>query len=109
MTVHSTQLGAKQGITTAGYTLYTVPSGKRTIWKGVTIYNASGSAQGVTIEVQLVDGDVIYQTYQLAAAGSDGDSINAQTWVVLNAGDSLAVSIAHNSVAVIVSGAELIL
>lgn len=107
MAVHSTQLGAAAGVTNSGVTLYTVPSGYRTILKGLWIRNDTAAAN--VAEVALVTGaGTIAFLIPLPASPTAGSTTFLSLWVVLNAGDELKFLSAPSTTAdVIASGAQL--
>lgn len=106
MAVHSTQLGAHATVG-ADTTLYTVPAGKRTIWKHALIRNA-GTAQTCAFVLHLGGGVTVNFWFPLAATPAAGSTIQIAPWVVLNAGDSIHFASGSSQTAdVIISGAEL--
>lgn len=107
MTVHSTQLGYNNALGTVLTTLYTAPSGKRTIVKGIQIYNGAAAANQVTVEVTNAGGLVVTFNIHLGATGSATDTQLIDLWMVMNAGDSLKMVAGSAGVRVLVSGAEL--
>lgn len=109
MAVHSTQLGAHTGITTAGVTLYTVPAGKRTIVKSVCFQSHAAASQRVFIVFSSATAGDIALGVTVGAIGSATESMNYECWVVLNAGDKLKVVPVSDNVDAIASGAELVL
>jgi hypothetical protein len=107
MSVHSARLGYDSALGTTGVTLYTVPSGKRTIVKCITAFNATGSANRVLVIGEVSGNNAFVEGLHLAAIGSDGESKTILPWHVLNAGDTIAAVADHSSVSVAVSGTEL--
>jgi arginase family enzyme len=107
MSVHSKQLGTGNGVGTAGSTIYTVPSGKRTIVKSIVLQNNNGSANRVIIGVFFSGGSNVSWGVTLGASASATESLNYATWFVMNVGDSLKITPASDFVNVIASGSEL--
>lgn len=104
MSVHSNQLGKSTAVGTSLVTLYTVPTGRRTILKSVAVINLNGAA--VRIVMRLAG---VYQTMHLAAATAAGESQEFSCWIVLNAGDKVEVSTSAATAYAIASGSELVL
>lgn len=104
MTTRSTQLAA--ALVGSSWTdLYTVPSGKRTILKSIAISNA-GAASG-RAQVRLNPGGgyhFLCDTFALAMEGS----FYLDRWIVLQAGDVVAAYGYISGMAVLLSGAELL-
>lgn len=107
MTVHSTLLGKGAALTVAVHTLYTVPSGKRTILKSITLWNNFAATNRVVVELTLGGVTVVVLDPVLAATGSAGDSFIAAPWIVLNAGDLIQVAPQSHPADCTLSGAEL--
>lgn len=107
MAVHSTQLAANGNLVHSQVTLYTVPTGKRTIVKSAIVRNQAAAAQVVTLYVFSGGSEVASLNYHLAAAGSAGDTISDLTWFVINAGQQLRAIAGSSFAEIIVSGAEL--
>jgi hypothetical protein len=107
VSVHSTQLAVGSYTTGSYHTVYTVPSLKRTILKGVWLRNTACSANIVKINVHTVGGTDVYFYVNLVLSGSAGDSTFLNLWVVLNPGDVLKVQPTVSSVEAVFSGAEL--
>lgn len=107
MTTRSTQLGIDVGVGTTEVTLYTVPTGKRSIVKGLQMTNTNAAANFTAIEVYSGATLLGFWREYMAAGGVTGDSITKELWLVLNAGQALKAVSHAASVSVIVSGAEL--
>jgi hypothetical protein len=109
--VRSSQLGSAHVTDTSDHTLYTCPSGYRTIVKWLVLRSKASSAAVVSLFIKNASSAEIAEwSYHLAATGSDGDTANEALWVVLNAGDTLHIQ-GNNASGyyVLVSGAELFL
>lgn len=108
MTVHSTLLGKGAALSVALHTIYTVPSGKRTILKSITLWNNFAATNRVVVELVLGGTTVVVLDPVLASTGSAGDSIYVPFWTVMNAGDSIVVAPQSHPADVTASGAELV-
>lgn len=109
MTVHSTQLGKGAALSVALHTLYTVPAGKRTIFKYLTLWNNFAATNRVVVECAMGGVTVVVADPVLAATGAAGDSIALSLWIVLNAGDTIVVAPQSHPADASCSGTELIL
>lgn len=108
--VHSVQLGNGIALGAGLNTLYTCPSGKRTIVKSVYLRNATAAAVVSAIAVTRSTGGTINFFVPLAATPAAGSTVFLDLWMVLNAGDVLKVGGAAGSgVDALASGAELTL
>jgi hypothetical protein len=107
VTVHSTQLGAVQNAAIGLHTIYTVPSGKRTIVKSVWLRNTAAAAQTATIRFNLATGAIVQLFVPLAASPGAGSSVLLTPWVVLNVGDVFQLGASATGIDGIASGAEL--
>lgn len=107
MAVHSTQLGANGAIGTGGYTIYTCPAGKRTIVKTIVLQNTAAASNRVGINLSLVGGGSVLWHVTLGASASATESEVYDLWLVMNAGDSLRLTPAANSIEAVASGSEL--
>lgn len=107
MAARSKQLAAATIGDGSVHNLYTVPSGFRTIVKGITVYNATATACGVTLEVK--SGATLLALFNVwtKGAGVDGDTTILEPWIVLEAGQTLAVGFCSSGGYITVSGAEL--
>jgi hypothetical protein len=105
MTVHSTSLGHGASLSVALHTLYTVPTGKRSLVKWLTLYNHGASTNRVVVEVTLSGTDVVVADPILAAAGAANDYLQLALWIVLNAGDSLKVAPQSSTIDATANGA----
>lgn len=105
--MHSTKLAVGLEGGTGPNTRYTVPTGYRTILKGVSAYNTYAGFN--RLYVVLVDGSTVvsYLMLPLDANGTLGEAKNETPWQVLNAGEHLATDALHGSVYFWLSGAEL--
>jgi hypothetical protein len=107
VSVHSNQLAATTGLGTTEITLYTVPTGKRTIVKSVVLLNTNAAANIAALEVYSGATLLAFMRFYLAITATAGDTVNAQTWFVLNAGQTLKGIATKASVSVLISGSEL--
>jgi hypothetical protein len=107
VSVHSNQLAATTGLGTTEITLYTVPTGKRTIVKSIVLLNTNAAANIVAIEVYNGATLLAFMRFYLAIEATAGDTVNAQTWFVLNAGQTLKGIATKASASVLISGSEL--
>ena len=109
MTVHSTQLGHANALGTGGTTLYTVPSGIRTILKSMVLTNLGASAMRPAIALMHGATTLATINLDLGASGTDTETLTWLPWIVLNAGDSIVVTPRAGTMDVIASGSELTL
>lgn len=109
MAVHSKRLGSSIAVGATDVTLYTVPSGKRTIVKGVQMQNLGATACRGTLKVYNGATQIMQYATPLAAVGSDGNSDTRQIWLVMNAGEALKCNCTAGTIVVCASGAELTL
>lgn len=108
MAVHSTQLGHGIGLTAGAHNVYTVPTGKRTILKSLSLRNATAGAVTGGFAIALAGGGTLNFFQPLAATPAAGSTVHLALWIVLNAGDVLQVDgIAGSGIDAIASGAEL--
>lgn len=107
MTVHSTQLGYGVALSTGVHSIYTVPSGKRTIVKGILLQNLGAGTNRVVLNLVRAGGGTVQWGVTLGANASATESMNYQTWFVMNEGDELQVDPISYTLDVLVSGAEL--
>jgi hypothetical protein len=107
--VHSTSLIAASGLAAGATTLYTVPTGKRTIVKSVRMINGGAAAARVVLSRNGTGGVLGYWIAHLAAANAAGEDIELATWVVMNAGETLKLIAGGTTTALMVSGSELTL
>jgi hypothetical protein len=107
MTVHSTQLGANGAIGSGGATLYTVPTGKRTILKSVVLQNNAAGANRIILRIDLVGGGNVSWGVTVGAAGGASESMLVECWIVMDAGDVLKVTPTSSFVEALASGAQL--
>jgi hypothetical protein len=109
MAVRSKRLGAGLQNAGASASIYTVPTGYRTIVKGVSAYNQAAAVNRFRLE--LYEGGT-FTSYLIIALGANGGLDEAKTldlFQVLNAGDELRVGAGSTSIYYWVSGAELLL
>lgn len=109
MTVHSTRLGAIASAAIGAHNLYTVPAGKRTIVKQLTIYNHAAAANRVVWEMTAGGTTFVLLSATAGAAGSATETVSLPCWIVLNAGDVLTVAPQGGVADATASGAELTL
>ena len=108
MTVHSNLLFSGSFGDSSTHTLYTVPTGKRTIVKSIVPRNAGSSAGAVVIGLK--NGATSEGNFGIwcTASGTNGDSAVVLPWIVLQVGWSLTVSFPTGSGGwITVSGSEL--
>jgi hypothetical protein len=92
----------------SAHSIYTTPSGYRTLVKSVVVRNQATAAQVVTLSVLTGATLVGILGFNLSARGSAGDTSNLAPWIVLPPGYSLTAQSANASGAYwLVSGAEL--
>lgn len=108
MTVHSTQLAVGSVANATETTIYTAPSGKRVIVKSITILSAQSAAVAVAIVIIKGGGGSGTLHAYCTAFGTNGDTAILSPWIVLNAGDSVAVIFGSSGGWYTASGAELI-
>lgn len=109
MTVYSTQLGAGAFAAGSYSTVYTVPTGKRTILKSMWLRNTFNGANIAKVNLSTVAHGNVYFYTNLATSGAAGDTALIPLWVVLNVGDIIKIEPTQSNVEAIFSGAELIL
>lgn len=107
MSVHSKQLGLLNNGAAGSHTLYTVPTGYRTIVKNLTVYNHGAATNRVVVEVDVSAVITILAVILCGAAGSATETQQFNTWIVLDAGSALKVAPQSAAADVVVSGAEL--
>jgi hypothetical protein len=107
VSVHSNQLAATTGLGVTEITLYTVPTGKRTIVKSVILLNTNAAANIAALEVYNGATLLAFMRFYLAITATAGDTVNVSTWFVLNAGQTLKAIATKASVSVLISGSEL--
>lgn len=107
--VHSKRLGANAAVGTTDTTLYTCPSGSRTIVKGVQWQNLGATAAQARLKVFNGATQVMQYSTQLGALHAADDSDTREIWLVMNAGETLKVAMSAGTAMVAVSGAELTL
>lgn len=108
-TVASKQLGFNAAVPTTGSTLYTVPTGKRTIVKSIVLHNNGGAAARANIAVLSGASTLFNYFVDLAASGAAGDSKTDAPWLVMEAGESLKLFASVGTIQAYASGAELTL
>jgi hypothetical protein len=109
MTVRSKQLAVVDALTTSLITLYTVPTGYRTIVKEIVTTNTDSAAR--TNVFALFDGSTRLMLFilHLAASGAAGETVVQDLWLVLDEGQKLSAQTSGGTSRLIVSGAELFL
>ena len=107
MTIASQQLHAAAVPVTTPVTIYTVPSGKRTILKSIAVYNGWTSAQ--VVELYFYDGGTLLMAWPLylGAIGTNADRILEAPWMVLLDGQIIKIVSDHSGAYAMLSGAEL--
>lgn len=109
MPVRSKQLGIVNGTVAGEATVYTCPAGFRTIVKDVRLVSVA-TVPGVMFSQIRSGGMVPACPVLYVAAGATGQLYIAEAFAVMNAGDTLTVSVASvtgGGYALIASGAEL--
>lgn len=110
MSVASKSLGSAANLGTSETTIYTVPTGKRSIVKNVTVVNNAGSANWLIISVYTSGGTLLFFWHEfLTAQNTNGDSVVRDTWLVIHESWELRVQSHVAGLYVAVSGAELTL
>jgi hypothetical protein len=110
VTVHSDRLGSGAALGAGYHTVYTCPTGKRTIVKSIWLRNNTAAAITGAFQVVISGGATISFFQPLAATPAAGSTVKLEPWVVLRAGDALNIAgIAGSGVDAYVSGAELTL
>ena len=107
--VASLQLATHDALGGTVQTLYTVPTGKRTIVKSIVTTNLDSSARIVIFYVTVGSTEEASFNVHEAASGAAGDTVILAPWIVLEAGQSLKAQTTGGTSRVIVSGAELTL
>jgi hypothetical protein len=103
-------LGAIAAAGAGNHTLYTCPSGKRTIVKTIWMRNCTAGAITGDWAVVISGGATITFFQPMAATPAAGSTVKIEPWVVLRAGDALTVAgVAGSGVDCYASGAELTL
>lgn len=103
----SLHMGSSNAGTTA--TLYTVPTGYRTILKSITVYNTFAGVNLVQLNIVRASATLSIYVVICAAAGGAGAQQQLLPWIVLNEGDSFTLTIGHNAAYWTISGTELLL
>lgn len=109
MAVRSKQLAIGSVGSNADTPLYTVPSGYVTIVKNITVDSAQAAAEEVVLTVKAGTVSLTRFGIWAAAFGTSGASPSLDTWLVLEAGQTLHVQFGTSGGWYIVSGAELLL
>lgn len=109
MTVRSNRLAAGNADGTTINTIYTTPTGYRTIIKGITAWNSFNGFNRLYLEMYQGSTLETYMMVPLGAVGGLDESKFLQTFIVLPAGHSIKADALHNAVYFVLSGAELIL
>jgi hypothetical protein len=109
MTVHSTQLGYNEAIGPVYTQIYAVPTGKRTIVKGITWQNTASVENRCYLRVTHSGTELWVWIIHVKAIGTDGESLVTTPWIVLNAGDKLEAYCDHANAIVSAHGSELTL
>jgi hypothetical protein len=109
VTVVSQSLATGQRTSTAATSIYTVPSGKRTILKSIVVNNGNAGANRIVVEI--LNGGTVVAAMSLfaAAGGSNNDTPILQPWVVLETGWTISILSTQQPYYYALSGAELIL
>lgn len=109
MAVRSKQLAIGSYSSGSYATLYTVPTGYRTIIKSLWLRNTGAGSNTVHLNPHSAGGASPYFNVVLATAPGAGDSQFVSLWVVLEEGDTFKMEPVTYSVDAILSGAELLL
>lgn len=107
MAVRSQRLGANLGVGTTETTLYTVPSGFRTIVKSIVVCNRNAAANFFALGLYSGGSEVAIWREFMAASGNAGDTVFRDLWVVMDAFDHITGTAHLSPVSVVISGAEL--
>ena len=107
MGVHSNQLGTAHNAGVGTTTLYTCPTGKRTIVKSIISENTNAATQRLIYQIKNGATTKVQWAEHPASASAAGETVYRDLWVVMVPGDVLSVIIAAASLDVIVSGTEL--
>jgi hypothetical protein len=108
MPVHSARLATTIALGTSLTTLYTVPTGKRTIIKSVVAQNFTASTPTLTMGIYSGSTEIGQWSIHMASLGTVGDTQIVPVWIVMNAGELLKAFSSAASIGVVVSGTELI-
>lgn len=95
--------------TTLAATLYTVPTGFRTIVRSIVITDGSGAAGNVLLELFTGSTRIAFISAHVAAFPADGSTVYLTPWIVMMQGITLKVTLDHQPASLVVSGAELAL
>lgn len=109
MAVRSKQLGGGAFASGSYHHVYTVPTGYRTILKGIWVRNTFAGANIGKVNLDTVAFGNVYFYFPLVTSGSSGDSQFLNLWVVLEAGDVINIEPTQNNVEAIFAGSELLL
>lgn len=113
MAVRTKQLALGWDFTagTSDVVVYTVPAGRRTILKRITVALVVGTSQNLAVYVAQGGGTPVAIVFALAELPGD-NYVDHETWVVLEAGDQVHVATVLDSGGVaewLLSGTELVL
>ena len=107
MAVRSKQLAIGEVATTESGTLYSVPTGYRTIIKGISCLNLNSAFNRMQIDIVSSGGTLASLAVSMGALGTIDESKHLQPWIVLEAGMGFKVVAHLASVDYVFSGAEL--
>lgn len=111
MAVRSKQLAEGRLTSTSFVTIYTCPTGSRTICKGIWMRNQSITAENVFIHIgPSASGRAAFRIY-LGGGGFNGDSYaSGEQWQVLMPDQTIEIALeTSGTVDYLFSGAELVL
>lgn len=103
----STSLYAGSITSSSTITLYTVPTGKRTIIKSIHVTSSYSSTQRIVFAINNGTSDLAYFTVYCAATGTSGDTQDLEGWWVIEEGWKINISVPHPNANAFISGSEL--
>lgn len=107
--VASKFLGGGSFFDASSHVVYTVPLQRRTILKGIQIRSSAAAAQtlGITVKASGIT-TTASMIFHLAAAGSVGDTIIQDIWLVCDTAATITITFSNASGGTVsLSGAEL--
>ena len=107
--VHSNQLALAEALGTGQTTLYTVPTGYRTIVKSILVTNLDTTARVVIFAIKSGSTELATFNVNVAASPAAGHAVMTLPWVVLNEGQTLAAQTNGGTSRLVISGSELLL
>ena len=106
MTTRSKQLYSEDSVPTSNTDIYTVPSGRTTILKGVAWNNGGGTSSYLFVWLKRAADSALCVLWARNSL-PNGTIGQEQMWAVLEEGDKLQVLAGHSGITLVLSGTEL--